>query len=256
MWTGCGCDDCHELMAKRGKLARCGKLPDQRPSAAARLASWRAAGYSAGVVSEMTGVPHLTMARHLNGDGTLRISHSNAAKVMAAPAHPTSESGYVPKVGAMRRLRALSVLGWSMLDVAERCGMPDRTLYGVRDSSRPLTFPRVASAVAVVFDELCMTPGPNRVVAGNAARKGWAPPLAWPEGSIDDPDAQPVGVGVSRMVLRVEDVGEWLEWNPLGTAAQCAERFGLRRDAVTQACRRAGREDLVAVFARNALIAA
>lgn len=45
--------------------------------------------------------------------------------------------------------------------------------------------------VCEVYDRLSMTPGPSAHTAGWAAKRGYAPPLAWDEDSIDDPAARP-----------------------------------------------------------------
>jgi hypothetical protein len=52
-------------------------------------------------------------------------------------------------------------------------------------------------AVAAAYDALSMKLPPDtgisRQVRAHAERRGWAPPLAWDDDTIDDPDAVPLG---------------------------------------------------------------
>ena len=44
-----------------------------------------------------------------------------------------------------------------------------------------------------VYDRLSMTPGPSQVCRDRARARGYLPPLAWDDDSIDDPRAVPAG---------------------------------------------------------------
>ena len=67
-------------------------------------------------------------------------------------------------------------------------------------------------AVADLYDRLSMTPGPSQEARDRAKRKGWRPPLAWDDDSIEDPEAKP-----DRGEKRHADWGErFLELRELG----------------------------------------
>jgi hypothetical protein len=51
-------------------------------------------------------------------------------------------------------------------------------------------------AVARVYEELCMIPGPSQRTRALAANRGWAAPLDWDD--IDDLNEQPVSNEVWR----------------------------------------------------------
>lgn len=102
-------------------------------------------------------------------------------------------------VGVVRRVQALTRLGWSAPQIAAEAGIPYTTIVRLRDHADRQWVGRddLRDAVAVAYDALSMKVPPltrwTSRLAGKAERAGWAPPLAWDEGSIDDPDARPAG---------------------------------------------------------------
>jgi DNA-binding transcriptional MerR regulator len=113
---------------------------------------------------------------------------------------------WVDPTGTRRRIQALVRVGWPLREIFTRLGYgprsrPANVLYG-RQVHRS-----TALRVAAVYDELSMTPGPSSLAAARAAGKGWAPPLAWDDDTIDDPAAAPAGhqAGGSPRGATVED---------------------------------------------------
>lgn len=97
-------------------------------------------------------------------------------------------------VGVQRRLRALTVLGWSMREVAERAGVGHEAAKRIRRAeSRSFIRRNVAAAICDVYDVLCDEDAPSGrssvEVRAKASASGWAPPSAWLD--IDDPDETP-----------------------------------------------------------------
>ena len=136
----------------------------------------------------------------------------------------------VPALGTTRRLRALYALGWTSTDLAPLLGV-GHARVGHLASERQEKVHRVTAAkVAEVYDRLSMTvpqdpdvlPSPRHCRVHDrqrrmAARRGWAPPLAWDD--IDDPDETPT------------------DWRY--QAADRADVFAelvLRGDSLTQVC--------------------
>ena len=95
----------------------------------------------------------------------------------------------VPVVGTIRRLQALAAIGWPGHEIAARLGC-DRTRVAQvwRADPAGVALRTTAEAVARVYADLCMIPGPSATHSRRrAVREGWAPPLAWDD--IDDPAA-------------------------------------------------------------------
>lgn len=95
----------------------------------------------------------------------------------------------VDATGTRRRIQALAAIGWSLAAQSQRLGWKPSTAHAV--SSRSWVWPQTAEKVRGLYDELSMVPGPNNRARGEAARKGWLPPLAFDDESIDDPDYVP-----------------------------------------------------------------
>lgn len=102
----------------------------------------------------------------------------------------------VPVIGTRRRLEALACLGWSRQELSTRMGH-DRSYLGMLLRNQHIE-PANAAAVARLYDELSMTWCTSRTagrVAADARSRGYAPPLAWDDHDLDDPDARAYGSG-------------------------------------------------------------
>lgn len=144
----------------------------------------------------------------------------------------------IDSAGTMRRLQALAAIGWSTVKLARQLGVTQGPLW--RLMMQPHRVRReTATRVAALYDRLWNQPPPagrGAVYARNsAARKGWPPPLAWDDDTIDDPAAEPQGVRTSENQWggTRESVAELLA---LGyTRAGIAQQLGITEAAVEQA---------------------
>lgn len=95
----------------------------------------------------------------------------------------------IPALGTQRRIRALAALGHPLQDIGARLGIKRARMCALlrQDAIRVVT----AEKVAALYAELSMVPGGNNYAAGHARARGWAPPLAWDDDTIDDPTALP-----------------------------------------------------------------
>lgn len=109
-------------------------------------------------------------------------------------AHRLHGHGLVDSLGTVRRLRALSAIGWSQSYLAARLGKATSAVHILVVGRHDRVQRRIADAVAALYDELSMTPGPSEYARTTARRNGWAAPLAWDEDAIDQPDARPQGM--------------------------------------------------------------
>lgn len=94
----------------------------------------------------------------------------------------------IDSTGTRRRLQALAAIGWTAQHIGDRMGgFSARHVQMLL--TRDLVHRKTAGQVADVFEQLSGTPGPSKITRSRAEAKGWAPPLAWDEGAIDDPRA-------------------------------------------------------------------
>lgn len=104
----------------------------------------------------------------------------------------------MPPLGTRRRIRALQAVGYSFPMIAEAADMSPKTIADLCYRSERVST-QTARVVAEVYERLCMKQPTGMFVKRSrlmAARKGWAPPLAWDD--IDDPDEMPRGLITSR----------------------------------------------------------
>ncbi len=149
--------------------------------------------------------PHGTRSRYARGcrcpgctEGS-RIYHKRLRE-------NRSTSAYVSPVGTQRRLWALARIGWSWPALAERLGVTDRWPSLLANQWTPTVSRETERRVRELYDLLSLTPGPSPRAAGWAARRGWVPPLAWDDDTIDDPDAQPWGGSAEEAAPVVDEV--------------------------------------------------
>lgn len=169
-------------------------------------------------------------------------------------------------LGLRRRVEALEAIGWSRADISRAMGR-DRTYIGKLLATSELIQGKTLVLIGEVYDRLSMVvpvdpeerpPGKPRVhdaARRRAARRGYAPPLAWDD--IDDPDEQPdrgaevvvrfVKGNTERTDAMVEDA-EWLSRAGESLTTVCI-RLNVKAETLYQACRRSGRNDLYAALA-------
>lgn len=156
---------------------------------------------------------------------------------------------HVPGLGTRRRVQALSAIGWSLQEVADRAGVSKQALAGSLRAHRVTA--RVARTIRGIYLELENTPGPSERTRRHAARQGWPPPGAWDD--IDDPDEEPDHTrwheSTSSGVLTEQDLTDCASWGL--TRQQTAHRLGVQTDSVDTWLKRHELPALRARFARN-----
>lgn len=177
------------------------------------------------------------------------ILASTAARIFAiTPVQgPTAP---VAALGSVRRLRALYALGHGPATIVGACGLSRpfvcRLVAGQLDRVTADTAAKIAQAYRV----LSMWVGSDARCRNRAARDAWAPPLAWEDNLLDDPDATPCdwrprsddrrglrsAVVVEESRFLIEDAG--LNRNAV------ADLLGLTREGLDRALSRSGHTEL------------
>lgn len=149
-----------------------------------------------------------TNKRHLICDAcrdAIRIHHADYRKrrILAGAKvdfHTHSMIGgnlMVDAAGTRRRLMALSALGYGWNEIGRRLGQ-NGTNVGFTALKRQWVYKTTHEKVKALYDELSMVPAEKtrevKVVLTRSARKGFLPPLAWDDETIDDPYTLPEGL--------------------------------------------------------------
>ena len=196
---GCPCNPCVTVRSRYYKwheLATYRNGPRLIPSDNARnyVNYWLGRDWSATHLAHLAACDRDTVWCIARGDFQ-KISRDLDAALQGVIPHasnaPDPERSLVPRVGAVRRIRALYWLGHTSNDI-------DAELTAITDISRWMCQPGtvcVANSwldIDRVYNQLSLTRGRSKRTAGRAARAGYASPLAWDD--IDDPDETPKGV--------------------------------------------------------------
>jgi transcriptional regulator with XRE-family HTH domain len=160
-------------------------------------------------IAALADVPKGSVSRLLYGDSSRgtppsrRVRPATAAAILAIEPNLDVLAGTVSvdATGTRRRIQALVAMGWSQSKIAARLGVAPTNL-GTTMSGKQV-HAATARAVRALYDELWNQPPPEDThhdkIAASRARnlarsRGWAPPLAWDDETIDDPRARPHGI--------------------------------------------------------------
>jgi DNA-binding CsgD family transcriptional regulator len=172
------------------------------------------------VIADQAGVNQRTVA-DIAADGRAFIYRHTEQAILAVDG---GHGHIIPAIGTHRRIQALMAIGYPFADIAKRLGVHHDRIrqYLIQEA----IYTRTAARIARMYDELSMTPGPSRRARSIAARRGYLPPLAWDDDTIDDPAAwASPGEDDDDMPdpVVVERLASGADWKALG--ANRAERL-------------------------------
>ena len=154
-------------------------------------------GFTQSSIAEMTGVSRATLhniasRKYLTSDWRL-FEQLNDIQYMKA--FETVQDGhYVPAYPTVRRMQALSRIGWTNGAILEELRAEGLEIYQVKTWYRLTNHILIEnhSAMERVYDRLSLSPGPSNRARLAAQSKGWASPLSWD--NILDPFERPKGL--------------------------------------------------------------
>jgi hypothetical protein len=129
-----------------------------------------------------------------------KIRLANAQRIFSVRAE-NLVAYYVDPTGTRRRLQALTANGWPQLRLGPHIGR--HPVYVNALFTQPRIYGVTAVAVAAAYDRLWnqdprqhgVKEGTYKRIRGLARANGWAPPGAWDDDTIDDPNAHPDWTG-------------------------------------------------------------
>lgn len=212
-------------------------IPWYMPADASRehALALRAAGLNADRIGELAGLCDTTVLDLCNGVlGKVRTETHHgilAIEIPTATYTVSTDGARVDPTGTLRRLRALVAFGYTQRYVADRLGMFETNLGVVIRAVRPLVQASTARRVEALYDELTARPPakPSKSAIRRAAALGWAPPLAWDDETIDDPNTKPQH-DIHRPVRFAERYEELRDHVGVTKAEHAIEHFGKHFD--------------------------
>jgi transcriptional regulator with XRE-family HTH domain len=219
------------------------------------IAALAGAGIGRRRLAELSGVSDAALRRLTRGlsgrPPSQRVRPKTAEAILAVRPVLGACAGFarVNALGTQRRLQALIAAGWTQTALAERLGMTPSNFGAMLQ--RPNVSADTARAVVRLYDDLWDEPPPTgtpradaiaRQARKYAERRRWAPPLAWDDDAIDDPQATPAeGWRRPKRLTSAETAAEAAELitGQGYTRQQAAERLGVSVGAIEKAFARA-----------------
>ncbi|QIK83011.1 helix-turn-helix domain-containing protein [Sanguibacter sp. HDW7] len=198
------------------------------------------AGLTYGAIADLSGVELSTIHRIRKSHRTsVRIARAvlavRADQVHTRPSH----TGFVPNVGARRRISALLALGWTHIHISEAAGLPPRRSGAIMHQRGTWIARDTHDRIITAYDALSMRPGPSAITRRRAAEARYAPPLAWDDDRLDDPTATPEhgwNATPNQQFTTNERRAQVRYLTERGhTAAEIAERLGVTTRTVVRA---------------------
>lgn len=203
----CRCYTCSfavsEYNRRRNEAIAAGTWRTETRPVQLHVRSLMVAGMGYKRVAALAGVAESTVGRLLYGRPDRGTPPPKTIRYDLAQAILAVELGLAPgsnieASGTARRVQALHALGYTLTEQAERIGWTLQNFSRIiRDGAVPyagMVTVRTAQDVGRMFDELSMI-RPTGQAADNARKqaqaRGWFPPLAWDDDTIDDPAALP-----------------------------------------------------------------
>ncbi len=159
------------------------------------------------------------LSRIMYGPDKTAVKVSIAVRLLALTPRPV-DVWLIAGVGVRRRVRALVCIGWEQRVLAGRLGY-DQSV-GSNWANATQVHRSTHDKVSALYDELSSLDGGSVRASRWAQRRGWHPPEAWSDETIDDPTAEPYDwcrddvdeVAVARLL------DGRLNWGALGEAEQ------------------------------------
>lgn len=152
------------------------------------------------LIARAAGLPHARVGELVNGKKgrplkwIFRPTEEKLLAVTLDDIQPEHGFGKVsPEVGYRRRVEALGYMGWSMSRISEAMGFTKSTVHTHLNIGAKVRTTSVQK-LDEVYRQLRDTPGPVGRARWCSYYAGYAPPMAWDDETIDDPNAKPAEV--------------------------------------------------------------
>ena len=171
-------------------------------------------------IARLSGVPSGSVSRLLYGDSQGRppsrgLRPETARKLLAVTIDQAADGARIDGTGTRRRLQALVAIGWSGSELMRRMGRIPTNFGFLVEGGQVKA--HTARAVRELYEQLWNTAPPEtsreeKISASRSRRhasdRGWPPPMAWDDDTIDRPDVahgpdqdeQPDHVAVERVL--------------------------------------------------------
>lgn len=191
----------------------------------------RATGATLRTIADAAGCSQATIGSIERGAHPLVLA-SIARRILVVRATDVAPSR-VSALGASRRVRALYAAGYPLNVITAELGLARTFISGLANDARERVSYATHRTVVEAYERLSGTPGPSEYSRMWAQRRSWAPPLAWDDVDIDDPNAVPDFGGRALQPLAIAENVEFIRrTSGIEDRDLIAARLGIKRDAL------------------------
>jgi transcriptional regulator with XRE-family HTH domain len=192
-------------------------------------------GMSGYEVARLTGTHQTTVGRIVAGlyKAVHRETYDKLMQLVPqAPARVTARAGSrVDPRCTMRRLQALNAVGFNCQFLGEMLDVPKQTLSMIVRGERAFVYGATAASVTEIYDKLAfadpvdhgISPARVKISQTFARKSAYAPPWAWDEDTLNDPEAHPEWTGAcgTEEGYRIHIRETLFNGNPLPLCGAC-----------------------------------
>ena len=220
-WAPCRCTPCtraNRLAGIRRARARAAgeALLISRDVLLPHIQECQASGMSQALIGRQAHVSQTTISYLINGK-IQSCQRDKALGILAGQPGHFDDLAERPALGASRRTRALYAIGHGRDGISAVSGLSPCTIGQIANSRYTLIDGRIDAAIRLAYRTLSPTQGASLKARHRAETQNWAPPAAWDDDTLDDPNAHPDWTGHCGT-----DRGWWMHSNNgIPTCARC-----------------------------------
>lgn len=196
--------------------------------------SLRGAGWSLRSIAAHAGIHTSDIYRFLDGEDLPHVERGLLSIAPGTLARSTNKEGaepFVPRIGTVRRLRALMRIGWPSREINARLqalGIADkRAAENLLNAPGQWVTRSRHDAVAEVYRDLSRTPGPSERSRRRAEKAGYAGPADWDDIDHDEAPEKP---GEFCRIDGCLNVAQWTyDANHVGETSEMCYRHAAER---------------------------
>jgi plasmid maintenance system antidote protein VapI len=195
----CRCDKCkraNRLAAIARERNRLNGIPNMisRDILLPHIRMLTASGMSQELIARRAQVAQTTISYLVIGRNQ-SCQRDKALRILAVQPGVFDDIAERPALTSTRQLQALYAIGHSRITIAANTGLHEATISDIANGKYTKVDGSTATAITLAYRRLGEVHGTSWKSRLRAREEGWAPPAAWDDDTIDDPEAAPEWTG-------------------------------------------------------------
>ena len=188
-------------------------VPLSETNAKERIQEFLDAGYSYRMIHKVMGFESHFVYRLMAGkmdkisvDNLIRIEDAELVPIYELWKTDIGVDYFLPNWLAARRVKSLSVVGWSSREVAREWGVSRANISAITSAGRKTVKRSTLVELDAIYQKLSMTPSPSGIdgLHWTIRQTVYPRPFEWNEGEIDLPNGEALAMNRARIRVRKE----------------------------------------------------